>query len=286
MDHSPLARCLRLGREMERLRQEQGLSQEALAKQCGFGRLRISSIETAARKPDVGDVLKALEVLGVPDSSDKWRELLKVAQDAREQGWYDRRPHNRMGERQRRWANLEHSADLRMYDPFLVPGLLQTEDYYRELNEAAADLEDFDAEVELAGRMERQRQFHAGRGTLDVVIEEIVVRHLFVTISTMQGQLRYLADVADSERISVRVIPTQASLQGAQPPRSPFVLLKYLDPGDPEVVLLEGVEGDGIHTGKPVEPYARSFDRMSAAALSPADSVSYFAKAAEDLGAA
>lgn len=279
---SPLVRRLRLARELLALREGRGLSQLELAKRCEFSRFRIQRLENAESRPNLNDVFQIMEVLGVDEDSAQWRELQRVARDAAKRGWWDEKTYRKMSDRQRVAADLELGASvIRIYDHAIVPGLLQTEAYYRELNAAvAAQAEQFDPEVEVASRMERQRQFQKGSGRLEVVIEEIAVQHLFVSEETMRAQLAYLASVADSERISVRVIPTKVVMKGARPPRAPFMLFDYPDQADPDLVFLEGIEEDKTYTDEKVQSYATLFDRFADAALSPSKSAGYFAEAA------
>jgi transcriptional regulator with XRE-family HTH domain len=283
---SPLVRRLRLAKELTALREQRKLSQEALAKACGgpkFSRFRVQRLENAESRPNLNDVLQILEALGVEEDSEQWRTLHRVARDAARTGWWDETTFRRMGDRQRTWANLELGASLiEVYDAFLVPGLLQIEAYYRELSavETVPGSDDaFDSEVGVAGRMERQRQFNEGYGRLVVVLEEIAVRHLFVSRATMRAQLEHLAGVADSERIQVRIIPLGAEVN-ARPPRAPFTLFRYPDPADPDIVLLEGIEDDTTHTGERAEQYAGLFDKLAAAARPSDKSAGYLADVA------
>lgn len=56
---------LRLGRNVQRLRREKGLSQEAFAHEAGLHRTYISDIERGARNPTITVVEKLAAPLGV-----------------------------------------------------------------------------------------------------------------------------------------------------------------------------------------------------------------------------
>lgn len=286
---SPRAQRMRLARELLRLREQHQLTQTQLSKMCGFqSRYTVQNLESGEARPALEHVLQIIESLGVEDGTNEWNDFLRLTRGAGKRGWWDDKRFRQMGDRQRTWADLELGASLRAYEHSLVPGLLQTEQYYRDLNTRGGGEADdqFDPEVGVAGRLERQRQFQEGTGALEVVIEEIVVQRLFVGRSTMQAQLEHLATTADSERIQVRVIPTkvEVELTGVWPPRSAFTLFSYPDPDDPDLVLLDGIEEDEIRSDSRVGSYVRLFEQLAAAALSPADSAAYFARLAEDIG--
>jgi transcriptional regulator with XRE-family HTH domain len=55
----------RLGRNLRRLREEKGLSQEAFAEEAGIHRTYVSDIERGARNPTITVVEKIAVALGV-----------------------------------------------------------------------------------------------------------------------------------------------------------------------------------------------------------------------------
>lgn len=55
----------RLAANMRRLRKERGLSQEALAHECGYDRTYVSQIERQVTTPSITAVAKIAEALGV-----------------------------------------------------------------------------------------------------------------------------------------------------------------------------------------------------------------------------
>jgi len=280
---------MRLAQEVTRLRETKGLSQLELAQEAGFkSRYAVQALESGELKPNLGHVLQIVEALGIDQDTEEWREFHRVARAAARKGWWDERGYKQMGDRQRAWADLELGASLRSYEHTLVPGLLQTEQYYRDLNVRVGEEADekFDPEVGVAGRLERQRQFQQGDGTLSVVIEEIALQHLFVARATMQAQLEHLAEVADTDRIQIRVIPTrvEVELRGVRAPRVAFTVFSRPSAKDPDIVLLEGIDEDNIHVEpERVRTYVRLYERLADAALPPKDSAAYLARLAGEL---
>ncbi|MFI7708458.1 Scr1 family TA system antitoxin-like transcriptional regulator [Nonomuraea sp. NPDC049480] len=119
----------RLASELRRLREESGLTAEAVAERLEYDQSWVSRIESGRRGIRPND-LKAL--LDVNEVFGQAREdLLQLARQARQRGWW-----HSYGDVIPEWfqvfVGLEaEAAQLRSYDPELIPGLLQTPDYYR-----------------------------------------------------------------------------------------------------------------------------------------------------------
>ena len=273
---SPYVRRLRLGNELRELRRKANLTAEQLGSRIGASRLKISRLETAGSKPDLADVWKILDVLNVEEGSPRWRELIQVARDAAERGWWEAPKWSRLGVRQARGADLESGAvAIKMYETELVPGLLQTEEYYRALCDIAeAGGQQFDRTVEVQARIRRQEEFTRDGGPVfDVVVEEQAIRRLFVPADVMRSQLEKLLQLIQSERITFRVLPVNAVMVGVSVPRAAFEIYSYADPGDPTVVHLDNVTADVLMTEPDdVEPYVRQFEGFGSCARSQEDS--------------
>jgi transcriptional regulator with XRE-family HTH domain len=273
---SPYVRRLRLGAAIRDLRRDAGFTADDLGRKIGQGRIVVSRLETGARRPDVGHVLKILDALGIGEGTEQYRTLVRVARDAAERGWWESGEYTGMGERQARTADVEHgAATIREYQVSLLPGLVQTEDFAR--HRAHVALEEgstLDLEATIRGRLRRQRQITDPDGSnYELVVEEQAIRRLAVPPTVMQAQLHHLLDLTTKANISVRVLPVDARLEGMRLPRSPFALYTYPDPGDPTVAVVDTVTEDLLvidadESGR----YVRLFDRLHTAALSDDDS--------------
>ncbi|GIG61338.1 transcriptional regulator [Longispora fulva] len=284
---SPYVRRLRLATEIRELRKAAGLTSEALARLIvGGSRLKISRLETSARKPDIGDVMKVLEALGVEAGSDRWMDLVKVARDGAERGWWERPAFTGMGPRQALWADLEAGAtSIRMYEPAAVPGVLQTEGFIRARNEtmAATDGHAFDPVATANGRLRRQQEvFRPGGPTLDVILEEQSLRRLAVPPATMGEQLGHLARMCEHPQVTIRVLPIEIDVISVYVPRGPYNLFSFSDPNDPVVLLADNLTADVVSgDADEVAPYAQLFERLTEGALSPSRSAAHIASLAK-----
>jgi transcriptional regulator with XRE-family HTH domain len=87
-------------------------------------RMKISKLENGHIRPDLAEVMKILDILGV--AGEKWHEIVGIARDAAERGWWDSYG-DAMGDRQRLYADVESGAKaIREYQPGAMPGILQT----------------------------------------------------------------------------------------------------------------------------------------------------------------
>ena len=190
---SPFVRRLRLASELRGLRAEAGLTHDQLAKRIGQSRAQISRLENG-HIVDQADVLAILDTLGV--DGERWTQIVTISREAGERGWWEY--HKAMGDRQRRYADLEAGAtSIREYQQNFIPGLLQTPEFVRARTDAGAELEPMEGtsvEGVLAGRAGRQRTLRRpGAPRYEVVIDEVAIRRLSAPPRIVQAQLLHLA---------------------------------------------------------------------------------------------
>ena len=134
------------GAELRFYRTRVGLSQKDLAARANVSHDVISKIETGERPPaeDFPPRLDAVPELDTRGALTRLWDHLKKGQKQRLYGWFQE------------WADIEAQATvLRWYEPLVVPGLLQTEEYARAILSARPDgnLDDLDEQV--AARLAR-----------------------------------------------------------------------------------------------------------------------------------
>jgi transcriptional regulator with XRE-family HTH domain len=120
------------------------------------------------------------------------------------------------------WVEAElHARMIRWWEPLLIPGLLQTADYARELFRAWQTIEDPDmVERNVSLRMDRQQIFDRPNPlTLLAVIDETVLWRCIGNSEIMRTQLEYLIDMSTRPNISIHIVPASvgahAGLLGA-----------------------------------------------------------------------
>jgi transcriptional regulator with XRE-family HTH domain len=135
------------GAELRFYRTRANLSQKDLAALVHVSNDVISKIETGERPPaeDFPPRLDALPELDTRGALTRLWDHLKKGQKQRLYGWFQE------------WADIEAQATvLRWYEPLVIPGLLQTEDYARAILSARPDGNLADLEEQVAARMARQ----------------------------------------------------------------------------------------------------------------------------------
>jgi transcriptional regulator with XRE-family HTH domain len=282
---SPYVRRLRLGMELQALRDERNWTQARVARVIGKTRQELSKMEHGLTANPT-DVLNLLEALGVDD--ERWTELTAIARDAAQPGWWD--SIKDIGDRQALYANLESgAATIRKYEMTALPGLLQTPEYVRALVVAGKAVEPVSGTVDgiLAGRAGRQRNLRRPGGpAVEIIMDEFAVLRRAAPSEVVKRQLRHLVEVMKGGQLAItlRVLPAEAQFRDFLVPRGTFSLYTYPDPGDPRVVAIDTITSDVILTDESeVTLYERMWEHSREAALSPEESAKLLTEAANTL---
>jgi transcriptional regulator with XRE-family HTH domain len=274
---SPFVRRRRLAAELRALREQHGMTADELARRIYRSRMTISKLENARGRPNLKDIWKILEVLGI--TGDRFHEILNIANEAAERGWWDSYGDS-MGARQRLFADLESGAvTIRGYNQFSIPGLLQTPKFIKaliSLDEANGPLT-YRPERMIEARMKRQELALQAHGpTYEIVLDEFVIRRLAVHEAIMSAQLRYLIGTISAEpRLSIRILPVDARIEGGFLARSSFTIYTFPDPDDPPLA---------VHTEPAdVSRYINMYERFREASLSAVASLTLLEEAANRL---
>ncbi|MBB5154794.1 helix-turn-helix domain-containing protein [Saccharopolyspora phatthalungensis] len=221
MADTPRSRAL--AKELRAARKAAGLTLHQLGEILGWSEAKISRIETARRGVKVDAVEALLDVLNV-HGEDRER-LLKMARDIHEPAWWELGrdlPHQLTAlidaeQRAKRITNV--SLDL-------IPGLLQTRAYTRQIMEASG-VEDPDLEDRVSIRQMRQGIL-SKRDPVELCtfIDETVFTRPVGGPRVMADQLRQVLSASDAANVTVRVLPrslgAHAGLSGA------FVLFEFV----------------------------------------------------------
>jgi transcriptional regulator with XRE-family HTH domain len=278
---SPTVRRKRLGIELRRLREQAGFTCEDVGRQLECSGTRISRIETGRINVRPGDVREMLEIYGVTGTEAD--SLVQLAREARRKGWW-----HTYGRVLPTWfeafVGLESEAvRLRDFQPLVMPGLLQTEEYARAVLRAAPNAgstEDIERQVAL--RMDRQAILaQPSLPDLWVVLSESVLRADVGGPAVMRAQLRRLLDVAERPNVTLQVLPFSNAAH--VDPISPFTILEFPEAADPTVVYLEHLTGClFLETLDEIRRYTVVFDHLRAEALGISQSADLIAEMAAD----
>lgn len=244
--NSPRFRRRRLGEELRAIREAKRYTLTQLAAELGWSHTKLSRLENAKVRPDVGDVMDILEALGV--EGDLERRLINLARQATQRGWW--RAYADMPERQAGVAELESEAtEIWEYSLVFVPGLLQTEEYARVRCSDRDAFRDFTVEAAVAGRLERQRILTAEPPVkYCAVLDESVLRRATAPPDVWRRQRARLIEMAELPNVTLRVLPFQAQMTHYAAPLNSFSIYSFSTPDDPDVVGIE-TETSELHLG-------------------------------------
>ncbi|GAB3657340.1 helix-turn-helix transcriptional regulator [Actinocorallia lasiicapitis] len=259
----------RLGTELRKLREDSGLTGETVAARFSWSTAKVSRLETAKTSATVADVDLLLQLYEV--GGGRRRELLALAHDARERGWWMDLPG--VDPEYSEFIAMEDEADAQLlWETAVIPGLLQTENYAKAIigfwnaltSKPPAELQRL---VDI--RMRRQHVLiRPVPQRLTCVLDESVLLRRHATPAIMREQLLHLVKLSQEPTIDLRVL----RLNGPQPlVAEPFMLLEFRDVHDvtfPDIVHTEGLTANHRENERDVHKYRRAFEQLSAAALS------------------
>jgi transcriptional regulator with XRE-family HTH domain len=269
--------------ELKRLRETTGMTQEEVAGQLDWHPTKIMRIETGRTAPHPNDVRVMLGLYGVSDS-EVVAGLLKLAKDARQRGWWYSYK-DVLVSRFELFLGLESEADtIRDFELTMIPGLLQTPEYARELMRGLMTFDAAEIERRVELRMTRQKILvRPDAPQLWAILDEAAIHRVVGGPVVMQAQLQHLADTAAAGTITVQVLPYGAGPHPGQ--AGPFIILGFAELAEPEVVYMETVGGN-LYVDKPEEVrlFTTVFDQLRAVALSPVQSAAMLQALAGELG--
>ncbi|MET9731230.1 helix-turn-helix transcriptional regulator [Streptomyces sp. NPDC006458] len=277
---NPTVRRRRLGQELRRLRELKGMTAEEVAERLLVSQSKISRLENGRRSISQRDVR---DLCGVYDVEDQRvvDSLMQMAKDSRQQGWW----HAFGDVPYSVYIGLEtDAASLRVYDPQVVPGLLQTRGYAEALIAGAlpeAAQGDIDKRVQV--RMRRQERISAADNPLRLwaVVDEAALRREVGNRQVMIEQLEHLLEMAQLPHVTVQVIPFS---MGAHPGVSgQYAILEFPDAADSTVVYIEGVTSDlYLEKAQDVSKYSVMYEHLRAQALNVEQTREFISKVAKD----
>jgi DNA-binding XRE family transcriptional regulator len=238
--------------EMKRMRAKLGITQEELADAAGFASSTVAAVETCrllpseefaahVDKPLQGDghFVRMQELVEQTSARPWFHDLIKVERRAR---------------------------TIRTYAAYVIPGLLQTEDYARCcVLPTRPELTSDEVEQAVALRMSRQEILkREDPPELWVVLDESALNRVNGSADVMSAQREHLVRMSEQPNIVIQVIPDAegSTVAGGRE----FIILSFAS--EPTVVYLEDI-GNARYVRKhdEVALYALTFDHLRSTAL-------------------
>ncbi|WP_228003065.1 helix-turn-helix domain-containing protein [Nocardia australiensis] len=263
-----------LGRYLKEAREGAGLTLEQAASLMEWNKSTLSRLERGlTEKVRVRDALALCENYGL--DQEKAVAIKELAAQAPARSWW-RSYGDVIAAKFNTYVGLEGGAsELAIFQPLIVPGILQTADYARTLdrqyfpNESPEELE-----RRVALRIQRQHSATRQRRPvrLSVVLHEAVLRTVVGGRCVMAAQLRHIADLSTRENVQVRILPFRAGFPTGIVV-SQFIVMTFPKdsrgkPVEPTIVFAESFTGD-VYLEEPedVRRCQQTFQTLLAATL-------------------
>lgn len=230
-----------LGRRLKRLRDGMSVDEVVSHRQLGISRAKLFKIEAGRHPVKPQDVAALCRHYGA--RADETETLTALALATQGDSWWHVYGVDAVPEWFSLYLDVEPAAaTIRSYEAELIPGLLQTPEYAREIYRARnPGIDPGDVENRVALRMERQAILTRTKPAppmLHVVLNEAVVLRQVGGPTVMEEQFARLRDAARLPNITIEVLPLAAGAHAAM--ETAFVVLTFPDPGDdPAVVYID-----------------------------------------------
>jgi transcriptional regulator with XRE-family HTH domain len=268
----PTPRSRRLGRELRRLRDAKGVKMEEAAKELNCSPSRISRIESGDIKVRPGDVMELLHAYGIPLDGEEGRSIIGLARDLRESGWWQRL--DALSSRYATFIAYETEAvEVRNFEPTLVPGLLQTEAYAREVNSVGRETDEQAINQRVNARLTRQEVLTRKPVPLKLhaILSEAALATEVGGTQVMRGQLEHIVQLSRLPNVTIQVLRFAAGAHLAT--GGGFAVLTF-EKDEPPLGYIETLAGElFLESVKEIARLTEVWNHLRELARSPAESI-------------
>lgn len=250
-----------LGQRLREIRRRAGVTGRDLARLSGWHESKVSKIEYGRIKPSDADVRAYCHHTG---ADDQLQDLLASVHNL-DAAYMEYRRQHAAGLRRGQHKSVklaERSKLMRIYQPTIVPGILQTAEYAEAILRQVADFYRLPDDVESAvsKRLERQQFLYRGERRFHILIAEQALHTTVGTREVMNGQLDRLLAVFGLPRVLLGVIPA-----AAEPPMQTTNFVMF----DNRMVTVEAVTAElTITQPREIDIYGRLFDLLAERSVS------------------
>ena len=266
----PTVRQRQLAVRLRAIRNELGLSVDAVAKELECSPSKISRLETASRRPNPRDIRDLCRVYKLNEAT--LEELVGLAREAKEPGWW--RGYADVGLDP--YIGLEQDdsiSAITSFAAFYVPALLQTAEYAKAIIEGVAPRMDpgiLKGRVEV--RLRRQQLLDRDNPPrYRVLIDEAVLHRPTGGPDVMAAQIDRILERIEEGKVTAQIVPFDAGAIASQD--SNFVLLEFGDSVLSSVVFVESLLNNQIlEKEADVDRYREAIEHLRDSALTTRES--------------
>jgi transcriptional regulator with XRE-family HTH domain len=279
-----LSKRRRLGAELRRLREQAGLSGRQLARQIDISQSKVSRIESGTAIPTAPEASGWAKASGASESATSMVLMLADAAYTEVHPW-----DAALREQEHLQDDIQEvegrSRAIYVYEPTLVPGLLQTAEYARRvfsMFEPAYASHDIPAVV--AARLDRQVALFDQDRRFGFLLTEAALCWHAGPASLLLAQLDRIASLSTLENVVIGVVPRLARALTHAP--HGFALFEPSDQAMDAVVLVESVHASlTVSAPAQVALYRRQWSLLERMAVYGAAALDLLAKIAADVRA-
>ncbi|MGH3926005.1 MAG: helix-turn-helix domain-containing protein [Pseudonocardiaceae bacterium] len=262
----------RLAARLRALRATAGLSGNRFAQQLGWPQPRVSKLETGKQIPTADDLQAWVTATGATqEQASELAELLSAARIEYATWRGVQRTVGGLAGRHAERASWEAATTrIAEYQPAMIPGLLQTTAYARDLLNSpltsAMDVTEAEVDALVAERVKRQNILYQPGRTIQIILGEAALWNTPGTGDILLGQLDRLISFADLPSLELGVLPRDVPM--------PIAPLACFAVYDDDFVLAETLTGEQrLDDPDEVAVYVTAFDQLRATAAIGPDAV-------------
>jgi len=265
MSQSPAVARLIVRVALRGARETGSLTQGQVAKSLDWSLSKIQRIESGEVTVSTTDLMAMVRHFGnvTAEDADRLVELVRVSRKGT--GWWDQPEYKaHLSQSTLELIQFEgEAAVIRAYNPHVVPGLLQTQDYTSGVfDKWNPTMEPGRKRAKLGARMLRGEKFFARRHPPDyqVLLDESVLYRQVGPVDVMVAQLEDLLRKVAAKLVGIGILTYEAALPE---PVHPFTLLGFNAGATYSVLYEERSPHDRVITDtEQIQSYRDSFDRM------------------------
>ncbi|QFG22795.1 helix-turn-helix transcriptional regulator [Actinomadura sp. WMMB 499] len=254
-----------LAARLRELRQDAELSGVELAATVGWHKSKVSRIEKAVQPVTRADIRAWCSACGADERTDDLLASLRILEGAYVE-WRRLQPTGLRRLQESYLPLYERTRWMRVYQPWVVPGLFQTAEYARSLLTSITEFRGIrnDVDEAVAARLRRRRVLTTSGHTFAFIVEQCVLEYSVGSSEVMAGQLRHLLEAMTLPSVSLGIIPASA--------RRPMWAVEGFTVYDTAQVHVELLTANVTVTSpSELTTYFKAFDELSALAVHGAE---------------
>ncbi|MFQ6229481.1 helix-turn-helix domain-containing protein [Nocardia sp. NPDC002869] len=249
-----------LGKRLREIRKDAGLTGRQLAALAGWHESLVSKIETGNRTPTEAQLRAYCAYTGTEKQLADLIATVRNIESAYLE--FKRLLHTGTGRRQQQSVTLaEQSKLMRIYEPVLIPGILQTAEYAAAVLHRVTEFYRIPNDVDqgVSNRLEQQKYLYHGDHRFHILITEQSLSTTVGSPQVMTGQYDRLLAVIGLPRVLFGIVPAGAEWLT---PVTNFVMF------DDRMVMVEAITAElTITQPREIALYSRAFETLAGQAV-------------------